>query len=110
MERTVDVEQYQVAFESMPWVAPAPGVRLKLYRHGGKQLRLVEFTKEFAETDWCTAGHIGYVLEGQLEIEFDGGAIVFSPGDGIFIPEGEQHKHMGRTLTDVVRVILVEDV
>jgi quercetin dioxygenase-like cupin family protein len=71
---------------------------------------LAEFSREFVEADWCTKGHIGYVLEGQIEIDFDGEAIVFGPGDGLFIPAGEEHKHKGRALGDVVRVVLVEDV
>jgi len=99
-----------VDFESMEWETPAEGVRFKAYEQGGRKLRLVEFSKEFVEPDWCTKGHIGYVLEGQIEIDFDGQAIVFGPGDGVFIPAGEEHKHKGKALTDVVRIILVEGV
>ena len=36
--------------------------------------------------------------------------IMFGPGDGLFIPAGEKHKHKGRVLTDVVKIILVEDI
>jgi quercetin dioxygenase-like cupin family protein len=104
------MEQYRVDFESMEWETPAEGVRFKAYEQGGRKLRLVEFSKEFVEPDWCTKGHIGYVLEGQIEIDFDGQAIVFGPGDGVFIPAGEEHKHKGKALTDVVRIILVEGV
>lgn len=32
------------------------------------------------------------------------------PVDRIFIPVGEKHKHKGRVLTDIVKVISVEDV
>ncbi|MHC4707131.1 MAG: hypothetical protein ACYS8I_08610, partial [Planctomycetota bacterium] len=46
---------------------------------GGRKLRLVEFSKEFVEPDWCSRGHIGYVLEGQMEVNFDGKVIVFGP-------------------------------
>jgi len=104
------MKQYKVDFKSTPWETPAVGVRFKVYKQGGKQLRLVEFTDEFVEPDWCTKGHIGYILEGQLEINFNGRVVVFNPGDGLFIPAGEEHKHMGRALTDVVKLILVEDV
>jgi len=104
------VEQHKVAFESLPWSSPAAGVRFKAHRQGERQLRLVEFTDEFVEPDWCLKGHVGYVLEGQLEIDFDGNRIAFNPGDGIFIPPGEEHKHMAKALTGVVRMILVEDV
>ncbi|MFZ5868084.1 MAG: cupin domain-containing protein [Thermodesulfobacteriota bacterium] len=101
---------YKVDFDSIPWETPAQGVRAKILKQDGKQLRLVEFTREFVEPDWCQKGHFGYVLEGQLEIDFDGTRVLFAQGDGVFIPPGEAHKHMARVLTDVVRLILVEDV
>ncbi len=101
--------QYRVDFESIPWQSPMAGVRFKAYEKGGRKLRLAEFTREFVEPDWCTKGHIGYILEGQIEIDFDGNVITFGPGDGLFIPTGEEHKHKGRVLTDKVKAILVED-
>ncbi len=104
------MEQYKVDFNSTGWEVPADGVRFKAYEQGGRKLRLVEFRKEFVEPDWCTKGHIGYILEGQMEIDFNGKIIIFGPGDGLFIPAGEEHKHKGRVITDSVKVILVEDV
>jgi len=99
-----------VDFQSMSWETLAEGVRFKAYEQGGRKLRLAEFAKEFVEPDWCTKGHIGYILEGQMEIDFNGQAIVFGPGDGIVIPAGQKHRHKGKALTGVVRLILVEDV
>jgi len=104
------MEQYKIDFESMPWESPAAGVKFKAYEQNGRKLRLVEFTREFIEPDWCIKGHIGYILEGQMEIDFDGKVVVFNSGDGLFIPAGEKHKHIGRALTDLVKIILVEDV
>ena len=62
------------------------------------------------ETDWCKKGHIVYILEGTLEVNFDGNVVVFNTGDGLFIPAGEKDKHMGKALTKVVKMIFVEDV
>ncbi|MHC4950411.1 MAG: cupin domain-containing protein [Planctomycetota bacterium] len=104
------MEPYKIDFESMEWEIPADGVRFKAFEQDGRKLRLVEFAKEFVEPDWCRKGHIGYILEGQMEIDFDGNVIVFGPGDGVFIPAGEAHKHKGRVLTDTVRAILVENI
>jgi len=104
------MEQHKINFESMLWETPAVGVRFKAYEQGGRKLRLAEFTKEFMEPDWCKKGHIGYILEGQMEIDFDGEVIVFGTGDGLFIPAGEKHKHKAKVLTDRVKMILVEDV
>ena len=104
------MERYRVDFESMEWESPADGVRFKAYERGGQKLRLVEFSKDFIEPDWCSMGHVGYILQGQIEIDLDGKKEVFEPGDGLFIPAGQEHKHKGRVLTDVVRSILVEDI
>ena len=103
------MEQYKIDLKSMDWESPAAGVRFKAYEQSGKKLRLAEFGREFVEPDWCTKGHIGYVLEGKMNIEFDGKTVAFGPGDGIFIPAGEKHKHKAKVLTDLVKVVLVED-
>lgn len=104
------MDQYKIDFKAMAWKSPAAGVKFKAYEEGGSKLRLVEFGREFVEHDWCAKGHIGHILEGQIEIDFDGRAIAFGPGDGVSIPAGEKHKHKARVLTDVVKAILVEDV
>ncbi|MHC4744147.1 MAG: cupin domain-containing protein [Planctomycetota bacterium] len=103
------MEQYRIDFDEIAWESPLAGVRFKAHEQAGRKLRLAEFGRDFVEPDWCTKGHIGYVLEGQLEIDFDGDVISLGPGDGIFIPPGEQHKHKGKVLTETVKLILVED-
>jgi quercetin dioxygenase-like cupin family protein len=103
------MNQYKIEFESMEWQVPAEGVRFKAFESGGRKLRLLKFSKGFVEPDWCCDGHVGYILEGQMEIDFNGDVITFGPGDGVFIPAGEEHKHKGRVLTDKVTAILVED-
>lgn len=103
------MEQYKIDFTSIPWENPANGVRFKAYKRNGKQVRLVEFTDEFVETDWCTKGHIVYILEGKLEVNFDGNVVVFNTGDGLLIPAGEKDKHKGKALTKVLKMIFVED-
>lgn len=49
------------------------------------------------------------VLARGMAIDFDGKIVVFDPGDGVFVPAGEKHKHKARMLTHVVKVVLVED-
>jgi quercetin dioxygenase-like cupin family protein len=104
------MEDSKIDFESLPWQSPAPGVRFKAHEQGGRRVRLAEFAREFVEPDWCTKGHIGYILDGQVEIDFDGRVVAFSAGDGLFIPPGQDCRHKAHVLTDVVRLIMVEDV
>lgn len=104
------MEQYKIDFESIPWEIPAEGIRSKAYKQNGKQVRLVEFTDKFVESDWCRKGHFVYILDGQLEVNFNGNIVIFDKGDGLFIPEGEKDKHIGRALTKIVRMLFVEDI
>ncbi|HEV7510108.1 MAG TPA: hypothetical protein VGO27_00315 [Candidatus Acidoferrum sp.] len=74
-----------------------------------KKLCLVEFTSEFVEQDWCFKGHIGCILEGELDITFAGKTERFSAGDGIFIVGEEEERHKAKATGSVVRLLLVED-
>ena len=70
---------------------------------------MVEFTHEFVEPHWCEKGHIGFVLSGELEIDFKGKVVRYPEGPAILIPAGESHAHKCRSVTPVVRLFLVEE-
>jgi quercetin dioxygenase-like cupin family protein len=99
---------YRVNFESLQWEEPMPGVRHKFVCQGGDKLRLVEYSKTM-EPHWCNRGHLGMILDGRFEIRYDKSTEIYEPGDGVFIPSGEEHRHMAKALTDTVRVVFVED-
>jgi quercetin dioxygenase-like cupin family protein len=99
----------RVDLEGMEWTSPAKGVRSKVYTDGTRQLRMVEFSRGFSEPSWCLKGHIGYVLEGRADLELEDETVSFGPGDGVFIPSGDEHKHKVTVLSRVFRVVLVED-
>lgn len=103
------MQDYLIEFASIPWESPMPGMRHKTISRHGKRLRLVEYSQAMPP-HWCEKGHVGYILEGSLEIEFTDGARGFAAGEGLFIPGGAQHRHMARALSQVVRAVLVEDV
>ena len=84
-----------INFKRMKWENPAPGIRYKEYIKDNQRIRLVEFSEQFNEVDWCTKGHVGYVIEGKISINFNGKVIDFKADDGLFISEGEENKHKG---------------
>ena len=84
--------QHLIDFKSMNWESHASGVRHKVFIRGNERMRLVEFSEHFVEKDWCTKGHIGYVIEGGISIDFNGKQVNFKAGDGFFIIEGDKHK------------------
>lgn len=75
------MDKYKIHFDSIPWVSPLEGAKYKAHEEMGKKIRIVEFSHEFCECEWCEKEHIGYVLDGKLEIDFDGKIIKYSQGD-----------------------------
>jgi ribosomal protein S18 acetylase RimI-like enzyme/quercetin dioxygenase-like cupin family protein len=103
-------ETHPVRFDALPWQSTMPGARFKVFGDGRKQMRLVEFTSEFVEPHWCEKGHVGWVLEGELEVDFRGRVVRYAAGSGIFIAAGPASAHKARAVTPAVRLFLVEDV
>lgn len=100
---------YKIDFEKLNWGEPLDGVRCKIFKHGGKQIRLVVYNKDMPP-HWCEKGHYGYILDGTFEIAYENEKIVYQKGDGVFIPEGKEHKHRAKVLSESVTVFFVEDV
>ena len=70
----------KIEFDNLPWQAVAPGLRLKQQVHGGKLLRLLEFTSDYDDQAWCEKGHSGYVLEGCVTFVYDDGPVTDPTG------------------------------
>ncbi len=104
------MDNSRVDFDSAEWRTTAPGARHKFAERDGKRIRLVEFADTFVEHDWCPRGHVGYLLEGELEIVFEGRSERVGPGEGFIIRSGGAEKHKARSLGPVARMILVEDI
>jgi mannose-6-phosphate isomerase-like protein (cupin superfamily) len=101
---------FKVSFDAMDWQEIRPGVRHKVYSEGSRQLRLVEFDTSDGFAAWCQAGHIGCVLTGGLDIDFNGTVLSFAAGDGLFIPPGAASQHRAVSITPGTRLLMVEDV
>lgn len=43
------------------------------------------YTVNFEELHWCEKGHIGIVMSGELEIDFNGKVVRYPEGAAIFI-------------------------
>ncbi len=101
--------QYKVEFDKLEWESPIEGVRHKYVDQDNLRSRLVEYSTKMP-LHWCAKGHYGYVIEGRIEIEYEDSKIVYEPGDGIFIPDGPEHKHRARALSEKVLVFFIEKV
>ena len=97
----------RVDFNKLEWKSPIAGVRHKFLDQNNMRMRLVEYSKEMP-LHWCEKGHYGYLIEGRMEIEYKNEKVTYQPGDGIFIPDGPDHKHRGKLLTEKALVFFIE--
>jgi hypothetical protein len=98
---------YKADFAGSEWSSPMEGVRHKFVDQGDQRLRLVEYSRTMPP-HWCSRGHFGYVLEGEIDIEYATGLVTYQVGDGITIPDGPAHSHRARAVSDHVLVVFVE--
>lgn len=98
----------KIDFTKVEWFDSAAGLRTKTFVKDGKQFRLAEFSRNFLEIDWCEKNHLGYVVTGEIEIDFADRTEIFKKGDGLFIRSNARHK--ARALTETALLFLVEDV
>jgi quercetin dioxygenase-like cupin family protein len=59
---------------------------------GSRRFRIVEYEANASHPDWCTVGHIGFVLEGEITYELDGGELKVPKGRGFLLPSGTRHR------------------
>jgi hypothetical protein len=97
-----------IEFDALPWEPGRPGIRFKAVTRGGQRLRLLELARGFAEQHWCAKGHVGWVLDGEFELETPGGVHTYRAGHGVFLLPGLAEKHKVRVLGDRALLILVE--
>ena len=104
------MEPNRILFDEIEWQSPQPGARFKVFRDGARQVRLLELSPEFVESEWCEKEHAGFVVAGELEIDFSGRVVRFPQGSALLIPSGATHAHKARAVTSLVRLFLVEEV
>lgn len=101
---------YKIKFDEMEWVEVGDGMRFKRFQKDELQVRLVEWDKAMVHPAWCLKGHIGYIVEGAVEIDVAGTVFLYEAGDVFILPDGEAHKHRPKVLSEKVRFFAVEKV
>lgn len=87
------MNKHLIDFENIEWTNGGTGVRFKSFVNGNQRLRIVEFSDEFVEDDWCEYGHAGIVLDGSFALDYNGNLERYKKDDVIFIPAGKADKH-----------------
>lgn len=97
----------KVAFGELDWEYPFQGVRHRYVDQDGRRFRLVEYSTDMPP-HWCDKGHYGYMIDGEMEIEYEDETILYKAGDALIIPEGEADRHRARAVSDKVVVFFLE--
>ena len=70
---------------------PIEGISAYLSQSSDHQIIFMRFEKDVDLAEHSHAAQIGFVLEGKIELTFNGENRVYSKGDRYFIPEGTPH-------------------
>ena len=100
--------QRKINFQKMEWEQSMEGVKQKVYCVGKKLIRLVHYEKQMLP-HWCEKGHYGMILHGNFRIEYNNQTLNYLQGEGVFIPEGPEHRHRATVISDYVEALFVED-
>ena len=98
-----------VALSAVGWRADVAGIRVRELNTDGRRWALVEYAPGARRDEWCQDGHLGVVLAGQIEYEFEDGARPLSAarGDAFTLSTGRGHR--GRNTGDTVTTLFVID-
>jgi quercetin dioxygenase-like cupin family protein len=84
----------QIDFASLAWDGwnSETLARVKAAEADGYEMRLFELGPSFVEPQWCTRGHVGYVVSGQYITDLDDGTLQMRAGQGFVLPPGVRHR------------------
>ena len=100
----------KLVFDSISWADDQADIHSRAAEALGQRWAIVEYEAGAAREEWCTDGHRGYVLAGQIEYEFDDGSapLAVEQGQGFFLAAGTGHR--GRNPGDTpTRLFLIDD-
>jgi quercetin dioxygenase-like cupin family protein len=99
-----------IDFGSLDWADDQTDIHSRSASALGRRWAIVEYEPGAARQEWCTDGHRGYVLAGQIEYEFDDGSapLAIGEGEGFWLAAGTGHRgsNTGATTT---RLFLIDD-
>jgi hypothetical protein len=109
-ELRIDLVDLSVALAQIPWADDVPGIRARETLVKGRRWAVVEYAPGAMRREWCTDGHLGFVLQGSVEYEFgDGGApLVVAEGDAFTLSTGRRHRGANRA-AGPSRLFLIDD-
>jgi len=97
-------------FDGIDWADDQHDIHSRAENALGQRWAIVEYEAGAAREEWCTDGHRGYVLAGQIEYEFDDGTapLHIRQGQGFYLAAGTGHRGHNPAAT-ATRLFLIDD-
>ena len=107
-------EAKNVPFGEMEWNEDAPGIQAREAEVEGARWAIVRYGEGARREEWCEEGHRGYVVEGEIEYEFDDGRkpLRAAEGEAFLLPPATlgSGAHRGHNLSSgQTRLFLIDD-
>lgn len=84
-------------------------MRARVGRACGRRSALVEYAPRSRRREWCTDGHVGYILAGTIEYELEGGGMIeVGTGSCFVLPAGQRHRGRNRG-RETARLLVIDD-
>ncbi len=97
-------------FDSIDWADDQPDIHSRALSALAQRWAIVEYEPGAAREEWCTDGHRGYVLAGEIEYEFDDGSPPLAVGEGQGFWLAADTGHRGRNAgSRPTRLFLIDD-
>ena len=104
------MKDHKIEFNNIPWELISRGVKQKQFHTQNNRIRILRLEDGFEEKDWCINGHIGYLLAGEMTIDFAGNKVQYKSGDAFVIALGASNKHKAIiSKGNFVELLLVEE-
>jgi quercetin dioxygenase-like cupin family protein len=100
----------RVPFAELEWMDDVPGIRAREQLIDGHRWAVVEYAEGARRHEWCWDGHVGFVIAGALEYEFEDGGepLTLKEGEAFCLSTGRAHR--GRNLAArPTRIFLIDD-
>jgi quercetin dioxygenase-like cupin family protein len=82
--------------------------REKRIEKGGGRVRLLELSDGYEHPDWCEKPHLGFVLQGRIDLEFDDERWEIAAGNGLEVGAGSAFRHRPIAAETPALLLLIE--
>ena len=101
----------RIDFDPIEWADDQPDIHSRAKNELGQRWAIVEYEARAAREEWCTDGHRGFVLAGEIRYEFDDGKtppLHVAAGQAFYLAAGTGHR--GRNPSGgSTRLFLIDD-